>query len=519
MSTLYRKYRPQKFSDLVEQKHLVQTLQNEISSDKLAHAYLFSGPRGVGKTTLARLFAKAVNCQNRKPGTFEPCDECSSCTEIASSRNIDVIEIDAASHTGVDNVRENIIENAQFKPTRSKYKVFIIDEVHMLSTSAFNALLKTLEEPPSHAIFILATTETQKIPATIISRCQRFSFKKINFDSMVERLEKIAESEEVKIDKKIIKRVAAKSDGCLRDAESLLGQIFSLGKNKITEEDAENVLPPSDMQAVANFAQYIIEKDLPSALKLIDELNQNGKSLAQFHDDLLQYWRLLLILKNKIKNSALYELSDDTIKQMEKTAKDISLAELLNLSDLTLKRIIFAKSSPIAELPLELFAVEAINGGYKTIEKKSETPKNNTPTPPAISNTKEILVKKTEEKNEVIKIQEEVKPETTGKRMISFEEINEKWPEVLNKINETSPSLLFVMKMANLIGIEDNKLILSLPYDFHQKKLRDVKNKELLHSIFITVFGENLCLDCSVAEKPFNAELNDLAADFGGQVV
>ncbi|MDO9509884.1 MAG: DNA polymerase III subunit gamma/tau [Candidatus Magasanikbacteria bacterium] len=516
MSTLYRKYRPQKFSDLVEQKHLVQTLQNEISSDKLAHAYLFSGPRGVGKTTLARLLAKAVNCQNRKSGTFEPCDECSSCTEISSSRNIDVIEIDAASHTGVDNVRENIIENAQFKPTRSKYKVFIIDEVHMLSTSAFNALLKTLEEPPAHAIFILATTETHKIPATIISRCQRFSFKKINFESMVERLEKIAKSEEIKIDKKIIKRVAAKSDGCLRDAESLLGQIFSLGKNKITEEDAENVLPPSDMQAVADFAQYIIEKDLPSALQLIDELNQNGKSLAQFHDDLLQYWRLLLILKNKIKNSALYELSDDTIKQMEKTAKDITLADLLNLSDLTLKRIIFAKSSPIAELPLELFAVEAINGEYKTIEKKTEPPKNNTHTPPSISNTKETPVKIQEKtKSEPITIQ----TKKNDKRMISFEEVNEKWPEVLNKIAETSPSLLFVMKMANLIDIEDNKLILSLPYDFHQKKLKDTKNKELLNSVFVEIFGETLYLDCSVAEKPLNAELNDLAVEFGGQIV
>ena len=529
MPTLYRKYRPQKFSDLVEQKHLVQTLQNEISGDKIAHAYLFSGPRGVGKTTLARLFAKAVNCQNRQAGKFEPCDQCSSCTEIAASHNIDVIEIDAASHTGVDNVRENIIENAQFKPTRSKYKVFIIDEVHMLSTSAFNALLKTLEEPPAHAVFILATTEPQKIPATIISRCQRFNFKKINFESMVERLEKIADSEKIKIDKKIIRRVAAKSDGCLRDAESLLGQIFSLGKNKITEEDAESVLPPSDMQAVADFANHIIGKDLPAALKLIDELTQNGKSLAQFHDDLLQYWRLLLILKNKIKNSTIYELSDETLKQMEKTAKDISSSEVLNLADLTLKRIIFAKSSPIAELPLELLAVEAINGEYKTPEIKNEPPKNTPPATP-VTPTKKTEphipqnsnagdspspTTKTETKTDVVKIQEEPK----NKRLVSFEEINEKWPEVLSKINETSPSLLFIMKMANLISIEDNKLSLSLPYDFHQKKIKDVKNKELLHSIFIEISGENLCLDCSVAEKPFNTELNDLATEFGGQVV
>jgi DNA polymerase-3 subunit gamma/tau len=178
MTTLYRKYRPQKFTDLVGQEYIVQTITNEIKLEHLAHAYLFSGPRGVGKTTLARLLAKAVNCSNRAKDTFEPCEECSSCQEITLGRNVDVIEIDAASQTGVDNVRENIIENAQYKPTKSPYKVFIIDEVHMLSTSAFNALLKTLEEPPAHCIFVLATTELHKLPATILSRCERFNFKK-----------------------------------------------------------------------------------------------------------------------------------------------------------------------------------------------------------------------------------------------------------------------------------------------------------------------------------------------------
>lgn len=516
MSTLYRKYRPQKFSDLVEQKHLVQTLQNEISGDKIAHAYLFSGPRGVGKTTLARLLAKAINCQNRKAGEFEPCDKCSSCLEIAVSRNIDVLEMDAASHTGVDNVRENIIENAQFKPTKSKYKVFIIDEVHMLSSSAFNALLKTLEEPPAHAVFILATTESQKIPATIVSRCQRFNFKKINFDSMVKRLEKIADEEKIKIDKEVLHRITAKSDGCLRDAESLLGQVFSLGKNKITEEDVESVLPPSDIQTVIEFADFILQKNQTSALQIIDDLVQSGKSLAQFHDDLLQYWRLLLLLKHKVKTSALYELSDDSIKKMEKTVKEITEQELLNLADLTLKRMVFAKNSPIPELPLELLVIEAVVGEIKT---KDDQPKNSSST----KNIKEPTIKNEPSKKE-IKIAGSNTISTTtitekNKRFISFEELNEKWPEVLNKINEKSPSLLFVMKMANLMEINENVLSLALPYDFHQKKVKDNKNNELLQEIFMEIFGEHLQLQCTVAEKPFNAEINDLAADFGGQVV
>ncbi len=523
MPTLYRKYRPQKFSDLVEQKHLVKTLQNEISGDKIAHAYLFSGPRGIGKTTLARIFAKAINCPNRKEGEFEPCDNCSSCTEITASRNIDVLEMDAASHTGVDNVRENIIENAQFKPTKSKYKIFIIDEVHMLSTSAFNALLKTLEEPPAHAVFILATTEPQKIPATIISRCQRFNFKKINLDSVVERLEKIAEQEKIKVDKKVLRQVAAKSDGCLRDAESLLGQIFSLGKNKITQEDAQSILPSGDIQTVVAFADFILQKNQVGALQIIDDLVQNGKSLSQFHEDLLQFWRLLIILKNKIKTSALYELNSDIIKQMDEIIKKVSDQELLNLADLTIKRMVFAKNCPIAQLPLELLVIESLaekqveetkDKNYSPLSKKLVLKDGVLPSEKEPEQKKEILPK-----TEEIKEDEKIKKEITNKRLISFEEINEKWPEVLNKINEKSPSLLFVLKMANLIEINENILTLVLPYDFHQKKIKDNKNNELLQGIFMEVFGENLQLQCTVAEKPFNTEINDLAADFGGQVV
>ena len=189
MSTLYRKYRPQTFGEVVNQNHVKITLQNEIQAGKIAHAYLFCGPRAVGKTTIARVFAKAVNCTNRKEGDFEPCNKCDNCQSIFDGRNLDVIEIDAASHTGVDNVRENIIASARVAPSNYKYKVFIIDEIHMLSASAFNALLKTMEEPPAHAIFILCTTEVHKVPTTIISRCQRFDFKRIGVSEITKKRE------------------------------------------------------------------------------------------------------------------------------------------------------------------------------------------------------------------------------------------------------------------------------------------------------------------------------------------
>src|SRR3989339_2047478 len=295
MSTLYRKYRPQKFSELIGQNHIKITLQHELERGEIGHAYLFCGPRGLGKTTTARLFAKAVNCVNRKDGESEPCNKCNSCTSIMTGNSVDMIEIDAASHTGVDNVRENIIENARFAPSRLKYKVFIIDEVHMLSTSAFNALLKTLEEPPAHAIFILATTEAQKLPATIISRCQRFNFKKVGFDNMIERLEGICKSEKIKVDKKVLERIVNKSDGCVRDAESLLGQILSLDLKNISSEDAEMILPTSNIGSILEFINLILDKQAAAGVEMIQKLIDDGVNLEQFAYDTIEALRLAMI--------------------------------------------------------------------------------------------------------------------------------------------------------------------------------------------------------------------------------
>lgn len=294
---LYRKYRPQTFADITGQEHVKITLQNEIANGSVAHAYIFTGPRGVGKTTTARLIAKAVNCQNRKEGTAEPCNTCLACQEISAGRDVDVVEIDAASNTGVDNVRENIIEKARFTPAQRPYKVFIIDEVHMLSTSAFNALLKSLEEPPAHVLFILATTEPHKIPATILSRCQRFDFKRASAADITTRLKGIAGEENITVADEVYTLIARASEGCLRDAESLFGQLLALGKSSISLEDARTVLPFSDTDSLISFLSLLGEGKVTEVVDFINQLVEQGVDLIQFSGDAIEMLRQLLLIK------------------------------------------------------------------------------------------------------------------------------------------------------------------------------------------------------------------------------
>ena len=275
---LYRKYRPQNFFDIVGQEHIVKTIANAISAGMVSHAYLFCGPRGTGKTTLARLLAKSVNCENRKEGTFEPCNKCSSCVEITEGRAIDLIEIDAASHGGIDGMRE-LKDGIRFGPTKSKYKIFIIDESHQLTKEASNALLKTLEEPPSHAIFILATTEIYKMIPTIISRCQRFDFRKLTLQELVGQLEKICKKEDVKIEKPALALIAVNATGSSRDALSLLDQIFAFqttSKKEITIDDAKDLLGLVEIETVAELADFIIQKKLAEAIGFLNEVADRG---------------------------------------------------------------------------------------------------------------------------------------------------------------------------------------------------------------------------------------------------
>ena len=359
---LYRKYRPQTFAEIIGQEHVIKTLTNAISQSLISHAYLFAGPRGSGKTTVARLLAKSVNCQNRQAGEYEPCNHCQSCQEIMKGRSMDLIEIDAASHRGIDEVRE-LRDGIKFVPTKSKYKIFIIDEAHQMTKEAFNALLKTLEEPPSYAIFILATTEIHKMIPTIVSRCQRFDFRKLTLPEIIKRLEIITKKEGVKIEKAALELIALNSGGSIRDGESLLDQILIFaGKNgEIKTEDIKNLLGLVETKIVAKFTDFLCQKEALPAINFLNEIIEQGLDLQEFTNTLINYLRQALILKisGGGENPIISGLTKEELEKLKTQATIFKEDKLRNILNLFLETQNKMKYSPIPQLPLELAIIES----------------------------------------------------------------------------------------------------------------------------------------------------------------
>jgi len=504
MSTLYRDYRPQNFSEVLGQNHVKISLQHEIAAGRPASAYLFCGPRAIGKTTLARVLAKAVNCEKRPAGEYEPCNECLSCSSITAGKNLDIIEIDAASNTGVDNVRENIIAFSRLAPSSAKFKVFIIDEVHMLSISAFNALLKIIEEPPAYVIFILCTTEIQKVPSTVISRCERYDFKRISIKEIVKKLSYIASREKIEVDLEVLEAVARRSGGHLRDAESLLGQVFSLGDKKITSEQAELIIPHYNSNEAISLLDYLNHKDAAKAIELINTLVDSGINIKVFTGEIIALLRRIMLdkLNPELANNLGLDLGENLEKRLLQVTSSLSLEQIFSFTRYFLEVANNNKSPLIPQLPLEL-AVGELCFSLSPRSSISSVSDSNVPKS-SVSSSRPL---KTDFNTLQSKEPEKPMVPTLPKVVLnlSSSEVLSKWPEFLLKIKKHNHSLSFVLQ--NCEPREDNngKLCLVFKYKFHRDRINDPNIRSIVENTLAEVFGGGISFDSVIDE---NLELN-----------
>jgi len=495
MPTLYRKYRPQTFAEVAGQEPIKMTLSFEITANRLAHAYLFCGPRAIGKTTMARLLAKSVNCQKRKKGSADPCNECPSCLEITQGNSLDISEIDAASHTGVDNVRDSIIAAARIAPSRSTYKVFIIDEAHMLSTAAFNALLKIMEEPPAHVMFILCTTEAHKLPLTIISRCQRFDFKKIGYAEIVKKLTRIATSEDINIEPAVIEAVARHSGGHMRDAESLFGQIISLGGESnslkgtmITLAEAELVIPRSLLKEAITFLEFLMIKDASGAVGYVNQLVDDGVDLKIFAQDVVEMARQSMLAKINptlgIKTGL--EFGDSIENRLTEVTSKFELVDISTIIERFSVASREIKDAPISQLPLELAIVDICFGpsGEPKSQYAASVPvrasvKTSAPTGNVENNQKTSSVQNSSDNQQ---------------SMFTQAALNDIWQELLIRIRQHNHSLAFVIKSCNPTAGEKNTIRLAFKYKIHHDRLNDPAIKGLVEGLLKDISGQSVSI-------------------------
>lgn len=510
---LYRKYRPQTFEEVAGQEVITRTLKNAITNNKISHAYLFTGPRGTGKTTIAKILAKIINCEN--PNELAPCNNCVSCTQINFKQSTDIVEIDAASNNGVDEIRE-IRNKVNLVPSVSKYKIYIIDEVHMLTVGAFNALLKTLEEPPGHIIFILATTEPHKIPATILSRCQRFDFKRIAPKKIVERLKYISQVENINITDDALYEIARLSEGGMRDSISMLDQVLSYSDESITVEDVHEVNGTLSQEALGEFVNNIFLGNIIDVLDLIDKYNDAGKNIIKLSEEIIILLKNILLYKTvnnyfEESNSALYQ----------KLGNNIEVNKLIVLIDGFNDNISKLKQSNDPKLILELLIIKYISGSNKPIVE-SENSGN-------ISRKKEVEVKQENNttsqatskpnisKPEVIKVEKKMPIKITSEILGKLEEVKKV------RINNTLAGFnkkLFTELKENLENIRDMLLIpeySQLVSTILDGTLKAASNKNLIFvystESLANYFNENLLTIEEILERNYNTHYDVIAVD------
>ncbi|MBI2411410.1 MAG: DNA polymerase III subunit gamma/tau [Candidatus Kerfeldbacteria bacterium] len=509
MSTsLYQKYRPQRFADMVGQEHIRTTLQNELRDQAVAHAYLFCGPRGTGKTSTARLLARAVNCQQITDG--EPCNTCEYCVSILQNRALDVVEIDAASHTGVDHVREHIIENARVAPSRLPWKVFIIDEVHMLSTSAFNALLKTLEEPPKQTIFILATTEIHKVPATIASRCERFTFHTIRPADVVARLTHIAQAEGVEVDPEVLHAITRRCEGALRDAESLLGQVLSLQSSPITLAAARQVLPYSDADELINLFQEIQKKDIAAAITRVNRLYHDGAVLTQFTKDAIEFLRALLLYSVQQDTNVFDYMAVSSEQEVLKTlVMDFGTNDLSRIIHVWMRAAEQLRSASIPQLPIELAIIDSAKEKPLPVRlpatstlppSKQTTAPRSTPTSigKKIASVAPSTIRQQRPTTQATSVQPD-KPRLPI--TLSIEAVEAQWSAVLEEMKHHNHGLHVTLQVGQIVAAEGNTVTLGFEYQFYQDRLRDARNIPVIGTVFEKIFGGPVMVEVIIGKE------------------
>lgn len=514
--SLYRKYRPQTFGHLVGQDHVRVTLMNAVRTDKLSHAYLFTGPRGTGKTSTARLFAKAINCESRGE-TGEPCEKCDICIDITSGRLIDVVEIDAASHTGVDDVRE-LIDKLHFAPTRAKNKVYIVDEVHMLSKGAFNAFLKTLEEPPTNVYFVLATTEAHKVPETIISRCQRFDFKRIDTKTVMARLAYIAQSENITVEEEALEMIARHVDGGLRDAIGLFEQLIVDGK--LMAAHVRTILGVAGSSAVEKFYGLLMSKDSVETLRFIQELYGEGVDFGQFTKELLEKMRLEMLR------------AIDT-KKVDEARECVRMIECFQ------KAFDQLRNSLIVQLPLEMAVVRFLHGEAVVtpvvVAAVPATPMARVVAAPVVE--QKISSYKMPASPQPVAIESAPEKVMSGKT-ITQDELTKNWPRVIERIK--TPKLRISLKDVKHFSVEGFVITLSFTAKFHQDTVMDNTIRSELERLVEEVFGTSVRIESNLERVELHASIehreeiarpsqnvdtgapdfaDDVAAMFGGEVV
>ncbi len=544
---IYRKFRPKIFDDVLGQEHVTRTLKNQILADNIAHAYLFSGIRGTGKTSTAKIFSRAVNCLNNHDGN--PCNECEICRSILDETNMDVIEMDAASNNGVEDIRE-LRDKVKFLPVKSKYKVYIIDEVHMLSKGAFNALLKTLEEPPEHLLFILATTEPQKIPATILSRCQRFDLKRIKSSVIVENMKKICEETGVEYDEKALKLIAANSEGAMRDAQSILDRCMSFNENKIDYETVINLLGAVNYQSVLEAAGHIIDRDIKSTMLLIYDILNMGKEITIFLDELIICFRNMLIIKTTNSTDNLMRVSEEEAEELKKLNDKISVNEIvkiieeLSISQLECKRALNPRilletklikmldavnNSNIDELIKRITELEnnIKNNSFSTEKQKTEKRHDTAKTEKTSFN--EIKIKKETVKPEPHEPKEEVKPFENKSDEAIYNAIIDGWQAILKKVRSENAGLQAIIRESKLNEVTNKKAVFEFDpkFTFHINAANQPKNKQKFKEVLSSILNE----DCEVEfvikkeEKKVSPKQTiedvyaDLVNEFGEEIV